>query len=1010
MRNNLICTSLFFLSQIQCLLFAAPNNSLQTDSLPHVNINNIVFKNTPPTFQMTSDASNPTKDSSIIIDGVFSKTVGLISKSDFKVKNATIATLTIGEPTYMTTLGAEFEKIESYLGAPVGLAFDKQNNLYVASFKTNRIKIYNENLEYIASIGDGSIGNGKYQFKSISDVAIDAQGFIYVVDAGNHRVQIYDSSKKHIATLGTNQPGAENYQFNKPDAIAFDNQGRVYIADQGNYRVQVLDKDYNYLATIGTTGIAGAENNQFVYPTAISISAEGMIYIVDANNHRVQVFDSNLEYIATMGVTGEDGSDNDHFAIPNGIAIDSEGNIYVADLAHFRVQKFDKDRNYVTTIENKTISGKGFPGMDLPIQVTTDSQDNMYILDPKRIHIFDSGLNQTASLGSDGSGNGKYQFSAPYSLHIDDQQKLYVGDSRNSRIQIFDTNLNYLATIQGDKTGAADDKYQYPTDIAVDELGNIYVVDSYEKHQVKVFDQNYNYIGKLGDGTVGLSNQQLSSPMAVSINEEGDIYIVDRWNHRIQIFDRNRQYKATIGNGTLGAGSNEFNNPTDIAIDQQGNIYIADPSNYRVQVFDHNRQYKATLGGRTENITNQLFFSPIAVNVDKNGNVFVVDDRKHQVKVFDKELDYLYSLGSGPGVRDYQFDHPSDIAINVKNTIYVADRQNHRIQLFSSSSYQMTVNPIKDGLLEVNLPADITSDASGNGNEAAQFTITYDNTRPSVLLSSQADSLTKISTIPLTIRFSEMVKDFGLEDIQFINATANSLSTIDSTVFTTEVVAEHEGEVIISIPEGVVEDQVGYSNEESNRLAFYSEENLTAMLSTVTDTVHGDFMVEIVFSRDIPNFSLSAVSVTNGEAVNLFTKDSTSFQLTVTPRQKGEVYVRLKEPVGTTDEIYVLYEEKVVTATIEKHPGNKFTIYPIPAQEKLTIDISVAYSIAVNLSLTTPDGKLLYQKKYHMDKQLMRIKGSELGQNRQQLSYQIHARVALHRNAPWKRSVSGSFR
>ncbi len=45
-----------------------------------------------------------------------------------------------------------------------------------------------------------------------------------------------------------------------------------------------------------------------------------------------------------------------------------------------------------------------------------------------------------------------------------------------------------------------------------------------------------------------------------------------------------------------------------------------------------------------------------------------------------------------------------------------------------------------------------------------------------------------------------------------------------------------------------------------------------------------------------------------------------------------------------------------------------------------------------------------------MDELIMRIKGSELGQNRQQLSYQIHARVALHRNAPWKRSVSGSFR
>ncbi|MGB3849704.1 MAG: hypothetical protein WA958_07015 [Tunicatimonas sp.] len=42
--------------------------------------------------------------------------------------------------------------------------------------------------------------------------------------------------------------------------------------------------------------------------------------------------------------------------------------------------------------------------------------------------------------------------------------------------------------------------------------------------------------------------------------------------------------------------------------------------------------------------------------------------------------------------------------------------------------------------------------------------------------------------------------------------------------------------------------------------------------------------------------------------------------------------------------------------------------------------------------------------------QLMRIKGKELRQSRQQQSYQRHARAVLDENVPWKRSVFAFFR
>lgn len=847
--------------------------------------------NTRPVFQMSTDVSDPTSNTPIVVNGEFSKSTGMLSKSSFQLNNASIDSLSPGLPTYTTTLGAMFEEIEDYLGSPVDIALDKNNHLYVASVKTNRVKIYDENLQYISSIGDGSIGNGNYQFKNLSGVAVDNQGMIYVTDAGNQRVQIYDADKQYVATLGSGQVGVGNNQFNAPGIVDIDDEGKIYVVDRLNYRVQVFGKNYQYLATIGTTEVSGIENNQFSFPTSVAVSAEGMIYVSDERNHRIQVFNPNFEYVATMGTPGEYGAADNQFRVPTSVTTDRNGSIYVTDMGNNRIQKFDKNRNYVASIANHY--DYRFPSMGLPFQMTVNDQDKLFVMDSKRVHIFDQNFVQLASLGTDGSGDGNDQFFEPQNVYIDHQQKLYIADRLNHRIQIFDANHNYLGTFQGDRTGKDYNTFRSCSGMAVDKLGNIYVGENFDRHHILIFDQDFNIIGRLGDGTMGTSNEQLSNPYSITFDQENNIYVVDRWNHRVQIFNQDHKYLATLGSGVAGSGNDQFDNPTDIAIDSLGNIYVADPSNLRIQIFDRNRQYKATLGGIEAKWEDNLFLYPKAVTVDKRGNVYVLD--AHRVMVFDSELNYLYTFGSS-GISNDQFNNPGDIAVK-DGKIYVADQYNHRVQIFNASThYQMTVSPLKEGLVEVNLPANVVNDQYGNGNEAAQFTITYDGNGPSALLESEISGLTKESIIPLKISFSEAVTGFDLNDLKLSNATTTAMLTTDSIIFTTEIVADQEGKITVGIPAGVATDGGGNENKASEGLSFYydSQPPTVVLTSSEKDTTYlENFPVKIAFSEQVFGFSTESIQLTNGRITSLQTEDSTSFTAEISALEKGEVILNI---------------------------------------------------------------------------------------------------------------------
>ena len=119
-----------------------------------------------------------------------------------------------------------------------------------------------------------------------------------------------------------------------------------------------------------------------------------------------------------------------------------------------------------------------------------------------------------------------------------------------------------------------------------------------------------------------------------------------------------------------------FNYPYGIAVDYQtGNIYVSETFNKRVQVFDSNGEYLFKFGDKMN--------SPRCIAISEN-RVFVSQFYSNCMLVHDLNgtlIKQLRSRGSG----ECQFKYPLGIAISeTDGDIYVCDRDNNRIQIFSN--------------------------------------------------------------------------------------------------------------------------------------------------------------------------------------------------------------------------------------------------------------------------------------------------------------------------------------
>ena len=280
-----------------------------------------------------------------------------------------------------------------------------------------------------------------------------------------------------------------------------------------------------------------------------------------------------------------------------------------------------------------------------------------------------------------------------------DGNNLWIGEEYGHRALKFTNGGAYVTQIG--KVGIsnyAKETVRRISAVAVDGSGNIWVADMDAAHVLK-YGPDLKYVSELGKiWNHGSGNDQFDQPTGVAFDAAGNIYVCDGggWgydsgNHRIQVLDKNGNYVTTIGQtGVAGGGNNQLHGPRHIAIFGD-RLYIADVGNHRVQIFNISNpaspSYAGTIGVTgSSGSDNTHFNNPSGVAVDAN-YIYVADRWNHRVQIFNHSAPYGYqgTIAGTYGPGDDQFKDPMDVALDAAGNIYVADYWNQRVQQFNAA-------------------------------------------------------------------------------------------------------------------------------------------------------------------------------------------------------------------------------------------------------------------------------------------------------------------------------------
>lgn len=151
---------------------------------------------------------------------------------------------------------------KAQLNSPTGLAIDSKGNLFVSDSGNERVRKINLETGIISTIagtgktgfsGDGVVAN-KARLSNPLGLAIDKQDNLYIVDRGNNRIRKIKAENGVITTVvGTGKSGfsgdgglAKNARLSNPTGIAFDGSDNLYIVDRGNNRIRMVTGLFDY--------------------------------------------------------------------------------------------------------------------------------------------------------------------------------------------------------------------------------------------------------------------------------------------------------------------------------------------------------------------------------------------------------------------------------------------------------------------------------------------------------------------------------------------------------------------------------------------------------------------------------------------------------------------------------------------------------------------------------------------------------------------------------------------
>ena len=205
--------------------------------------------------------------------------------------------------------------------------------------------------------------------------------------------------------------------------------------------------------------------------------------------------------------------------------------------------------------------------------------------------------------------------------------------------------------------------------VATDSDDRVYAFNRGE-HPMIVFDADGNFIEAWGEGV-------FTNPHGIHIGPDDRIYAADNFDHTVRIFSRSGELLLTLGEKDkpsntgfvpgktpVQRGGEPFNMVTNMALSSAGELYVSDGyGNARVHKFTSGGEHEFSWGepgtGPGE------FRLPHAIAVDADDRIYVADRENSRVQVFSPRGEYLT-----------QWNHvirPDDLFIDRDGLMYVAE-------------------------------------------------------------------------------------------------------------------------------------------------------------------------------------------------------------------------------------------------------------------------------------------------------------------------------------------------
>lgn len=253
----------------------------------------------------------------------------------------------------------------------------------------------------------------------------------------------------------------------------------------------------------------------------------------------------------------------------------------------------------------------------------------------------------------------------PQGLAYNDRSGLIVGDTGNGRL----VRYTFLEKTLGAGNEIKVPQLSSPIRVQIDSKGDILGLDGKQRRITRLSPK-----GEFKDylSPEGIPPPSSFVPRSFKIDGSGHIYILDIFSGRVLVVSPDGKYQKQI------EFPKSYGFFSDLAIDPGGRILLIDSVRKMVLAAPRDSKEFSPLTG---SLKEYLSF-PTYITTDNRGAIYVVDESGAGIVMLGQDGSFLsrqLTMGWNEGL----LSNPSQMCINDKGEVFIADRGNSRVQIFT---------------------------------------------------------------------------------------------------------------------------------------------------------------------------------------------------------------------------------------------------------------------------------------------------------------------------------------